>query len=391
MWQGKGQQSWGVDLSAVLSLMKGLGMKGKGKDVFKGKGKGSPMSSKGLLLPGKGFAGGKGFAQSKGSENMSPAERKADTSKIAVKLQMGESLFQGRVRSFSHIKKRGYIYSPEVMAISGQEVYVYQDVLTQANAGVGDQVIFFVHWSIRGQPQASSPMLRISGGEKGMALKGTFKPAKSEDKQFGFIDCPEIKEYFGRDVYVNKDIAVTLIPGSTVSFNVFLNREGFPSAQAATPCEEDWTPAPPDLSWSHELENPANPQSAIIDLKDRSLGMGLESTPGAKTATGQIFTGLVKSFNVATNYGFLECQEVKDLYGFDVFLHGNSVVHPIEVGDAVNFELAINKRGQPQANNCVKVGAEGLGEPAAKKPRILPAGATKAPDAFDRMVAELTA
>ena len=28
---------------------------------------------------------------------------------------------------------------------------------------------------------------------------------QDDDKQFGFIDCPEIQDYFWRDVYVSKD------------------------------------------------------------------------------------------------------------------------------------------------------------------------------------------
>ncbi|CAE7237059.1 unnamed protein product [Symbiodinium natans] len=97
----------------------------------------------------------------------------------------------------------GIIACAEAYAICGQEVYAYGSVLETAKVGVGDTLVFFIHWSNWGQPQASYELLRIAA-VNGMALKGTFKAAEA-DKGFGFIDCPDAKEYFGRDVYVNKD------------------------------------------------------------------------------------------------------------------------------------------------------------------------------------------
>lgn len=394
---GKGQPGMG---KGVPGFGKGVGL-GKGKTGSKGDwgtAKGVPGFAKGAMTIGKGsmaigksFMGfekgaplGKGIVgkgAAKGTiraaprmtaaqaaaawemENWQPpvppaasssafqaASNGTRKSPVEFRLSQGEKLYHGRIRQFNHARNRGYIMSAQAMLESGQEVYVWQDTLLQANAGVGDYVLFFLHWSVRGQPQASPPMLKLSGGSRTMSHKGLFSLAKDESKGFGFINCPEIKEYFGRDVFVNKDLAAGLLSGTTVCFNCFLNKDGFPTAEAVIPCDPDWAPIPPDLSLSQEVVDVEDPNSDL-----QPMGSSAAESASSITTTGETFTGLVKSFNPNGHYGFVECKEVEEQYKQNVFIHQNNLAEPVQAGDTVEFELAISRKGQPQGQNVRKV------------------------------------
>merc|ERR1719335_1723647 len=142
---------------------KGKDGKGKGKD---GKGKGKDGKGKGK-------------------------------SKAQMKVAMGEQVYSGQLTSYSVEKTSGFINCQAVSFMSGSEVYAFKDVLERAYAGPGDTVAFFLHWSARGQPQASSPLLRMSGGDTAYALKGYYKATQNQEKPFGFITCDATYELFG--------------------------------------------------------------------------------------------------------------------------------------------------------------------------------------------------
>merc|ERR1712217_335099 len=99
---------------------------------------------------------------------------------------------------------------------------------------------------------------------------------------------------------------------------------------------------------------------------------------GKPTPTGKAYSGVIKSFNEINNYGFIDCEEVKNEYGFDVFVHGIQLSGQT-VGETVYFELGINSKGQPQAVNVQFM--DGVGnEPQAKKQKY---GGGEAVNAFD--------
>jgi len=417
---------WGDDSPEAMMAMMAM-MKGK-------KGKGGKKGGKG-----KGGKDGKG--------------------KVESKIAAGEPVFSGTVKSFNVEKKHGYIVCETIGGTCGQDVYAFEDVLKRGFAGPGDTVAFFVHWSAKGQPQASSPLLRIAAAVEGTwALKGTFKPPKDTGSAFGFIECTETKEFFGRDIYVNKDLAPTVTPGETVRFNAYLNRDGMPNAVTMEACDPAWEPEPSDLSASVHLEGfskgspdgfskgspkgkwgkgkmdggkgkmgmgggweefeigmqmgmqmaakgkskglstneaQAAAEAALGIAMGKGFGCGGGKSKGKgkkggggggggggapPTPTGEAFTGTIKSFNEAYNYGFIDCTEVKEAYGNDVFLHGKELSGQ-SIGDTVYFELGVNTKGQPQAMNVLSLDAAGnpvaalegkVSQPAAKKPRLNP-------------------
>jgi len=388
------------------------GGKGQGYDGGWGGDKGGWGGDKGGNGWGGGFAGGKGkgFEEGKGKGK----------GKISQRIASGEPICFGTVKSFQPEKKHGYVFCEQVFNNSGQDVYVFQDVLEKGMAGPGDLIAFFVHWSAKGQPQVSNPLLRLSASEGGFALKGIFKPGK--DGTFGFVQCDETKEICGRDVYVRQELvqAGSFEAGQTVKFNVFLNAQNQPNAEAIEACAEDWVPEPADLTVAGYADvkggvkgkgkaggdawgKGGDPWGKGGDPWGKGgwggwggdkggfgkgcKGKGGGGGGGPPTATGKICVGTVKSFNEASNFGFIECDEIKQEYGNDVFVHGRNFTHlQISVGQCLQFEVGVSSKGQPQALNVQPIDdasaaimseaaiseaaiAAGVGEPDVKRAR----------------------
>merc|ERR1719188_507166 len=97
--------------------------------------------------------------------------------KAQFRLASGESIYHGVVKSFNVEKQYGFIVCDAIVEEGAQDVYATQDVLQEGYAGPGDTVAFFVHWTPKGQPQASAPLLRLASPEA-WALKGKYKAAK---------------------------------------------------------------------------------------------------------------------------------------------------------------------------------------------------------------------
>jgi len=326
---------------------------GGGKDGGKGGGM-DMMQMMMAMMMGGGMDGGKGGKGGKGS-------------KAQMKLAKGEKVYHGTLRYFNAEKNHGFIQCQEIMNEHGSEVYSFKNMLEEAQAGVGDEIAFFLHWSGKGQPQCSSPVIRLASAvENNLVLKGTFKN-KNAEKGFGFIECWECSEFFGRDVYVPANLAEGLEPGTLVAFNATLNREGMPNARMVCACEEGYAPQPGDLSVTSELPkgkgkggmDPAMmammsqmgmpPEMMMMMMKGKGKG-GKGKGPyggGPKQVpkgTGQFIQGTVKSFK--DSYGFIASDEVKAQYGGDVFVGGKDLAN-FTVGQSVLFQLALTDDGKP--------------------------------------------
>eukprot|EP00930_Biecheleria_cincta_P014702 TRINITY_DN12533_c0_g1_i1.p1 TRINITY_DN12533_c0_g1~~TRINITY_DN12533_c0_g1_i1.p1 ORF type:complete len:537 (-),score=143.73 TRINITY_DN12533_c0_g1_i1:59-1669(-) len=347
------------------------GSKGGGKDGKYGKGEGKTKSSKGDYNNG-GYSKGdyskggysKGDDYSKGG-----GKGCGKMGQAAAKRVKGEKVYHGIVKSFDPGRSSGFIDCREVLQECQKETYVFQNILQSCCAGPGDTVAFFLHWSAKGLPQASHPMVRLKCYAEGSyALKGTFRMGTSG---FGFIDCPETKDFFDRDVYVNKDLAAALEPGALVCFNVYLNQQGMPNAHDAAFCDESWEPEMRDLSQTEVVDTsflapqPRKGFDKGFGKGDGGFGKGDGKKGGGKsgtgkpsappTSTGQTVTGFVKSFNENNNYGFVESDDVKQQYGCDAFLHGNEFNGKLAVGSFVQFEVAVNSQGKPQATKVFPI------------------------------------
>mmetsp|Transcript_14718 Transcript_14718/g.44357 ORF Transcript_14718/g.44357 Transcript_14718/m.44357 type:complete len:139 (-) Transcript_14718:456-872(-) len=63
---------------------------------------------------------------------------------------------------------------------------------------------------------------------------------------------------------------------------------------------------------------------------------------------GQRYSGTIKSFWPEKHFGFIQCDEVKQEFGADVFLSDQEIGY-FSVGSAVTFSIVLNKDGRPQA------------------------------------------
>lgn len=66
--------------------------------------------------------------------------------------------------------------------------------------------------------------------------------------------------------------------------------------------------------------------------------------------------GTIKRFFGEKNsgYGFIDCEEAKLRYGYDVYIHARQM-HRCEVGDEVSFSIVRNAKGEPQARNVCRL------------------------------------
>merc|ERR1719343_1362359 len=182
---------------------------------------------------------------------------------IRKKMDYGDKLYFGTVRSWDSEKKSGFIACDEIFSLTGGEVYAHQSCLERGGCVPGDAVVFFVNWK-GDNPQALSPIMRVAAEctetEKKYALRGWFKGIANEEKGFGFIECPDIKALLDSDIYAAKDVTDEVRPG-WVSFNIRLtiNKDGYswrPMAVQMEACDKEWRPTPSVLGESREVTVP---------------------------------------------------------------------------------------------------------------------------------------
>eukprot|EP00756_Hemistasia_phaeocysticola_P000010 Hpha_TRINITY_DN10009_c0_g1::TRINITY_DN10009_c0_g1_i1::g.84039::m.84039 len=74
----------------------------------------------------------------------------------------------------------------------------------------------------------------------------------------------------------------------------------------------------------------------------------------AAAATEQRFKGIIKNYDEERGYGFVSCRSLYQRHKRDVFIHKNQW-GTLQVGDAVEFTVELNKSGQPQAREVRRV------------------------------------
>mmetsp|Transcript_108343 Transcript_108343/g.170885 ORF Transcript_108343/g.170885 Transcript_108343/m.170885 type:complete len:574 (-) Transcript_108343:169-1890(-) len=68
-----------------------------------------------------------------------------------------------------------------------------------------------------------------------------------------------------------------------------------------------------------------------------------------RESDGERYTGVVRSYTPSTGYGFIDCAEVKEKYGFDTYYKGVQL-GGAGVGDKVTFAIKLTPDGKPQAD-----------------------------------------
>jgi len=176
---------------------------------------------------------------------------------------------------------------------------------------------------------------------------GVFK-SFNDKTGFGFIECEEIKDMYGGDVFVHRAQVAEFPPqvGMAVEFGVFLNKDEKPSAKDIIP-------------------------EGASKLASKLQKQGVKQTPETMVevpgVTDERWHGFLKSYNEKTGFGFIECADLKDIYGADVFVHRAQVTgFSPDAGIELEFGVFLNKDEKPQAKDIAAAASSG---PPAKRQR----------------------
>mmetsp|Transcript_29308 Transcript_29308/g.93496 ORF Transcript_29308/g.93496 Transcript_29308/m.93496 type:complete len:297 (+) Transcript_29308:89-979(+) len=82
--------------------------------------------------------------------------------------------------------------------------------------------------------------------------------------------------------------------------------------------------------------------------------------PPAKALVERRSQGVIKSFNANSGFGFIECNELKAVFGNDVFLHSKQLGE-YGPGSMVSFAVCLSKDNKPQAYDLQPMGGKGKG------------------------------
>jgi len=67
-----------------------------------------------------------------------------------------------------------------------------------------------------------------------------------------------------------------------------------------------------------------------------------------KACTEKRFIGVIKSYNAQQGFGFVFCPELKEVFGYDCFIHKQQL-GPYVADDKISFAVFLSKDGKPQA------------------------------------------
>jgi len=181
----------------------------------------------------------------------------------------------------------------------------------------------------------------------------------SEQNGYGFIECPEVREMGYQDVFMHSAQLQGFHVGDTVSFNCFLNSNGKVQAKDLELQASGGGKGGKSSMGTQFAGAPAGGAKGF----GKPSGLATPaSNPDIQEMLGEL-TGCIKSFNDASGYGFIFCQEVNAMATGsqkDVFLH-HAQKGEFVVGDNVKFNAFLNKKGNVQAMDLVA-----LDGPAAK-------------------------
>merc|ERR1712032_524019 len=146
------------------------------------------------------------------------------------------------------------------------------------------------------------------------------------EKGWGFIQCEATKALYGKDVFVMRSVLKdeAVAEGTLVSFTVTMGAKG--------------------------------PQAAELNILPAGA-IGSNGRPGTT------LNGTIKSFDDQKGFGFIESNEIRNIFGKDIFIHKRELSDQTpSVGDSIQFSVEMDNRGQPQARYPVISSAGGYVE-----------------------------
>eukprot|EP00747_Dinoflagellata_sp_TGD_P165608 gnl/TRDRNA2_/TRDRNA2_187111_c0_seq1.p1 gnl/TRDRNA2_/TRDRNA2_187111_c0~~gnl/TRDRNA2_/TRDRNA2_187111_c0_seq1.p1 ORF type:complete len:478 (+),score=127.24 gnl/TRDRNA2_/TRDRNA2_187111_c0_seq1:34-1434(+) len=146
-----------------------------------------------------------------------------------------EKEYTGVVAKFDMAAGRGFVDCEEIKAQTGGDVYIHQNVLAGTGANVGSKIAFRIHLNKAGLPQVQKPIqvLEINPPATYRGIVKSFVVSNG----YGFIQCDDTFEMYGRDVYLPHAKATGFRVGQEVYFDVTTNNDGHPVVENLYPIE----------------------------------------------------------------------------------------------------------------------------------------------------------
>lgn len=279
----------------------------------------------------------------------------------------------GTIKSFAPDKGFGFIECSELFEVYGRDTWLHHAQLQGFQ--LGETVEFTMALNRQGNPQAVelAPPAQMGKKGKGKSTGGKPQPIQrqlgqegqryagniksfSAEKGFGFIDCPELFEVYGRDTWLHHAQVQHFQIGDLVRFTMALNKEGNPQALELTALTKmgmtasgkgarvmgAW--AAPTMSG--KVMQPSKGKGNVQAFAPSDHGPA-ETPPWIQAEDNERYSGIVKSFMTEKGFGFIDCPLLKELYGRDTWVHG-AQIGSFQVGDSVVFSMALNQQGHPQ-------------------------------------------
>eukprot|EP00397_Hematodinium_sp_SG-2012_P031986 GEMP01034015.1.p1 GENE.GEMP01034015.1~~GEMP01034015.1.p1 ORF type:complete len:533 (-),score=137.14 GEMP01034015.1:436-2034(-) len=267
-------------------------------------------------------------------------ERNQPTGKVVP----ANGIFCGVLKTYSEEKGFGFIACDEAKRLFDMDVWVHGKEVTACGADVGTEMQFYIQLNSKNQPQACA-VRRHQGFVK-------------KRGRFTFIESAEVKQLYGKDAFVRDGDAY--LEGLRVSFLLTFSDQMDPQAEDVE--------ITGDVQ-ACEYEQPEEDDGAYADTNDAAGIDNVDNSAPPMPVAKTMYEGVMKS--CGPKYGFVESDQVKRIYGKDVFV--NSFIQQQEnlsVGDPVVFTLQLNDQGNPQAIQVKKRALSGSDDPFAKKQRV---------------------
>jgi len=280
-------------------------------------------------------------------EAVGPAHEPAHDGVAAVAGAYAGVRHTGTVTSFSSQTAWGFISCPDLAAVLGKDVFFHLKDCTGASITKG-QTVTFVLEDNHGKPQAREVQGQQASPDPEGAIRYTgIVTSFSLQSAWGFISCPDLTPVYGKDIFFHiKDCGGALMQKEQqVSFLL----------------DENSAPGKPRAR-------------SVFVLGPQVLGGTVPESGGGyiDPVSGTTrYRGIVTNHSVNTAWGFIDCQELKAVYGKDVFFHNKDCVgQPATKGAVVNFALVLDERGDPSKPRASQIVVEqaGIQPPQPQQP-----------------------
>lgn len=290
----------------------------------------------------------------------------------------GLTRYTGTVTNFSLSSAWGFIACPELQPIFHKDIFFHVKDCGGAAVVEGQNVTFLLDEKANpSKPQARS--IRIPGDEMALLQQALIGAGAlpmntaggspdggglvryigtvtnySNTSAWGFILCPELRAFFGKDIFFHRTDcggSLNVANGATVSFILDKSQPGKPQARSIrVPGEE-----PPPVQQG-AFASPGGGAAQVTSSITDDYG-------------NPRFTGQVTNYSTSSAWGFILCPELRSVFGKDIFFHRTDCAGASSLtnGCTVSFVLDQNEPTKPQGR---QVRIEGGGLTATGAPTL---------------------